>query len=91
MSVRDIKELTKIIDNKIKLGLYLDQSVCVEFQNNTKSKNFIFSVGINFIYEYFNSKNKIRNSFTDTTVRLIGKNKILNRYLKTIADTGLQT
>ena len=91
MSVRDIKELSKIIDNKIKLGLTLDQSVCAEFQNNTKSKNFIFSEGVNFIYEYFNSKNKIGDNFVDVTARLIGKNKILNRYFKTIADVGLQT
>ena len=31
---------------KIKLGLQIDQSVCVEFQNNVKSKNFVFSEGI---------------------------------------------
>ena len=54
MSIRDIKELLKIIDYKIKLGLPIDQSVCIKFQNNMKSKNFIFSEGINFIYEYFN-------------------------------------
>ena len=91
MSVRDIRELLKIIDQKIKLGLALDQSVCVEFQNNTKSKNFVFSEGINFIYEYFNSENKIRDDLIDSTARLIGGNKILNKYFKTIADMGLQT
>jgi len=91
MSIRDIKELLKIIDYKIKLGLSIDRSVCIEFQNNTKSKNFIFSEGINFIYEYFNSENKIRNNVIDSTAKLIGRNKILNRYFKTIADMGLQT
>ncbi len=91
MSIRDIKELLKIIDYKIKLGLSIDQSVCVEFQNNTKSKNFVFSEGINFIYEYFNSKSKIGNDVIDSTARLIGRNKIINKYFKTIADNGLQT
>ena len=90
MSIRDIKELSEIIDYKIKLGLPIDQSVCVEFQNNTKSKNFVFSEGIDFIYEYFNSENKIGDNLVDSTVRLIGKNKILNRYFKNIADMGLQ-
>ena len=91
MSIRDIQELLKIIDQKIKHGLALDQSVCVEFQNNTKSKNFVFSEGINFIYEYFNSENKIGNGLIDSTAKVIGGNKILNRYFKTIADMGLQT
>ena len=90
MSIRDIKELLKIIDYKIKLGLPIDQSVCVEFQNNVKSKNFVFSEGINFIYEYFNSENKIGEDLIDSTARLIGQNKILNKYFKNIADMGLQ-
>jgi len=89
-SKRDIKEFLKIIDYKIKLGLPIDQSVCVEFQNNVKSKNFVFSEGINFIYEYFNSENKIGEDLIDSTARLIGQNKILNKYFKNIADMGLQ-
>ncbi len=91
MCIRDIIELLKIIDYKIKLGLSLDKNVCIEFQNNTKSKNFVFSEGIDFIYEYFNSENKITENFVDITTRLVGRNKILNRYLKMIADKGLQT
>jgi len=90
MSIRDIKELLKIIDYKLKLGLPIDQSVCVEFQNNAKSKNFIFAEGINFIYEYFNFENKIGDNLIDKTVKLIGRNKILNKYFKNIADMGLQ-
>ena len=90
MSIRDIKEFLKIIDYKIKLGLPIDQSVCVEFQNNVKSKNFVFSEGINFIYEYFNSENKIGDDLIDSTARLIGRNKILNKYFKNVADRGLQ-
>ena len=91
MSIRDIKELLKIIDYKIKLGLPIDQSVFVEFQNNTKSKNLVFSEGINFIYEYFNPKYKIADDLIDSTARLVGGNKILNRFFKKIADMGLQT
>ena len=90
MSIRDIKEFLKIIDCKIKLGLPIDQSVCIEFQNNVKSKNFVFSEGINFIYEYFNSENKIGNNLIDSSARLIGRNKILNKYFKNVADMGFQ-
>ena len=90
MSIRDIKDLLEIIDNKIKLGLPLDQSVCSEFEKKVRSKNFIFSEGVDFIYECFNSENKIRNYFIDGTVKYIGRNKIINKYFKKFADTGLK-
>jgi len=89
MSIRDIKTLLEIINNKIKLGLPLDKNVCIEFQNLTKSKNFIFSESIDFIYESFNSKSIFKNKFIDKTVRLIGKNKFMNKNLIKIADVGL--
>ena len=89
MTVRDIQKLLDIINNKIELGLALDQSVCSEFQNKTKSENFVFSEGIDLIYEYFNSENKIKNNLIDTSVRYIGKNKYINDYFKKIADVGL--
>jgi len=90
MSIRDIKNLLEIIDNKIKVGLPLDQSVCSEFEKKVRSENFIFSEGIDFIYECFNSENKVKNNFIDTTVKFIGKNKTINKYFKKFADTGLQ-
>ena len=90
MSLRDIKKLLDIIDKKIELGLALDQSVCIEFQNKTKTGNFVFSEGIDFIYEYFNSENKIKNNLIDMSIKHIGKNKYINDYFKKIADEGLQ-
>ncbi len=90
MSLRDIKKLLDIIDKKIELGLALDQSVCIEFQNKTKTGNFVFSEGIDFIYEYFNSENKIKNNLIDMSIKHIGKNKYMNDYFKKIADEGLQ-
>ena len=89
MSIRDISRLLEIIDEKVELGLSLDESVCVEFQNITKSRNFIFSEGIDFIYESFNSKDRFKKNFIDRSVKLIGKNKLVNKYFKKIADIGL--
>ncbi len=90
MILRDIKNLLEIVTNRIELGLPLDQSVCIEFQEKVKSNNLIFSEGINLIYESFNFKNKVKGDFIDKSVKLIGKNKLLNKYLKKIADEGLQ-
>ena len=89
MTLRDIEKLLVIINNKIELGLPLDQSVCVKFQEVTKSNNLVFSEGINFIYESFNFQNKIKFNFIDKTIKLVGKNKPINSYLKKIADKGL--
>ena len=90
MSVRDINKLLDIIVKKIELGLPIDKSVCIEFQNKTKSENFIFSEGIDFIYECFNSENIIRNSLVGSTIKYVGRNKFLNEYFKKIADVGLK-
>ena len=90
MSIRDIREFLKIIDTKIQLGLPINQSVCSEFQKRTKSKNLIFSEGIDFIYEFFNSENKLKSRLVDATVRFVGKNKLMNKYFKKFADRGLQ-
>ena len=59
MTIRDIKILLEIIQNKIDLGLPINSSVNQEFQKNTKHRNFIFSNGIDFIYEFFNYESKI--------------------------------
>ena len=90
MSVRDINKLLDIIVKKIEIGLPIDESVCVEFQNKSKSENLVFSGGIDFIYECFNSENKIRNNLVGSTIKYIGRNKFLNEYIKKIADVGLK-
>ena len=90
MSLRDISDLMKIIDHKIELGLSLDKEVCKEFQTKTKSKNYIFSSGVDFIYECFKFENMFQSNIISSTVELIGKNKFLNTYFKKIADTGFR-
>ena len=90
MSLRDIKELTRLIDNRIKLGLDLDSSICVDFQNKMKHKNYIFSQGIDLIYEFFNFQNKFKSNILNNYINFIGKNKLLNNLFKKFADRGLQ-
>ena len=42
MSIRDIKLLSDLIDQRIKIGLDLDSSLCKEFANSAQDKNYIF-------------------------------------------------
>ncbi len=89
MSLRDINEILRLISLKKKNGLDLDNSICKEFEDSMKHKNFIFSNCVDFIYEYFNFENKIKNNTLSKTVRYLGKNYTINRYFTKIADSGL--
>ena len=89
MTIRDIKILSEIIQNKIDLGMQLDSSILDNFEKETKIKNFIFSNSIDFIYEVFNFDKKIRNKSFNKILRILGKNKSLTNYLIKFADRGL--
>ena len=90
MTIRDIQDLSNLIDIKLKNGLELDNSICEDFQNITRHKNYLFSSGIDFIYEFFNLETKMNNNIISKSVRLIGKNKFLNRTFKNIANKGFR-
>ena len=89
MTIRDIKILSEIIQNKIDLGMQLDSSVLKEFEKKTKNKNFIFSNSIDLIYEVFNFDKKIRSKSFNKILRIVGKNKRLSGYFIKLADRGL--
>lgn len=90
MSLRDIKLLSDLIDEKIYLGLDLDSSICQQFQKKSKDKNLIFSIGIDWIYELFNLENKIKSNILNKSINFIGKNTTINTFLKKSADTGIK-
>ena len=89
MTIRDVENLIRIINEKIDLGLPLDKSVNYEFEKITKNKNFIFSNSIGFINEFFEIERKTKNTFLSKSVQILGKNSILNKMFIKIADKGL--
>ena len=90
MSLRDIKILSDLIDVRINMGLDIDKSICVEFQKKSQDKNYIFSTGIDWIYELFNFESKINSNLITKSIKVIGKNKLINSFLKKFADHGLR-
>ena len=90
MSIRDIKVLIDLIDERIKIGLNIDSSICVNFQKRCKDKNYLFSKGIDLIYEFFNFESKINNQFLTSSVKSILKNKSFNNFFKKIANIGIR-
>ena len=89
MSIRDIEVISKLIKQRQDHGLDLDHSICSEFEKNSKHKNYLFSNGIDFIHEFFNFENKIKNNLFSKSVKFFGKNKITNDIFKNIADKGI--
>tara|TARA_A100000164_G_scaffold289412_1_gene262607 strand:+ start:729 stop:1796 length:1068 start_codon:yes stop_codon:yes gene_type:complete len=88
MTIRDIKILLEIIASKNTLGLNLDSSVNYEFEKKLKHKNFIFSNGIDLIYEFFNFERKMKSSLLSKSVQLLNKNSKINKLFTNVADKG---
>jgi len=89
MTLRDIKIFSKIIQNRIDLGLPLDHSIYSEFEKKTKHLNFIFSSSIDFIHEFFKFDNKYKNIYSKNLLKFIGGNRFLNKLVSKYADQGL--
>ena len=89
MTIRDIKVLTILIKKKIELGLPLDSLINKDFENSQKHKNFIFSNGIDFIYEFFNIERKTRSKILSKFIKFLTKNEQTNKFFKKIADKGI--
>ena len=89
MTLRDIKILSDIIQLRLDLGLPLDKTIYSEFEKKTKHLNFIFSNGIDFIYEFFKFDNRYENQYLDNFLKYLGKNKSFKNLTNKYADEGL--
>ena len=89
MTLRDIIVLLSIIKLKKDNGLILDNSVCREFEKKVKHKNYLFSNGIDFIYEFFNFESKLKNTILSKSIQLFGEKKIVNKLFTKLADKGI--
>ena len=89
MTIRDIKKIHELIKFKLDHGLDLDVSICSDFEKNTKNKNYLFSNGIDFIYEFFNFENKLNTNVLSKFVKFSGKNKNINNLFTKFADNGI--
>ena len=88
MCLRDIKDISELIKFKLDHGLDLDSSICVDFEKKTKHKNYLFSNGIDFVYEFFKLESRMKNDFFSKSIQFLGKNKFLNRSFEKIANNG---
>ena len=90
MTIRDIKEINNLIKFKIDHGLEIDSSICKDFEKKVKHKNFLFSNGIDFIYEIFKLESQIKSSILSKSIQLLGKNEYTNKFFIKFANEGVK-
>ena len=89
MTIRDIKIISKIVNDKISLGLPIDVSVAEDFQNSTRHMNYLYGKAIDGIYEFFKFDTKINNSISKPVFRILNKNSFFKKYSNILSDKGL--
>ena len=89
MTIRDIKLLLNLIDFRINLGLPLEKSILVEFQNKTKHYNYIFANTIDFIHEFFKFDNNFKNLYSKKLFNFLETNNLFKKYTTKFADKGI--
>ncbi len=67
----------------------MDSSICKDFEKKMKHKNFLFSNGIDLIYELFKFESRIDNSFLSKSIQFVGKKKFANNFFTKYADRGI--
>ena len=89
MTLRDIKNLSKIIDKRVAIGLPPDVSTLCDFENKMKHKNLLFANSIDLIFELFNFENKMPINLSQKIFSSINKSKFLKNLSMRFADKGL--
>ena len=89
MTIRDIKIISKIVNDRISLGLPIDISVAEDFQSSTKHLNYLYGKAIDSIYEFFKLDSNINNSISKPVFSILNKNSIFKKYSNILSDKGL--
>ena len=80
MTIRDIKSLSLILDENIKLGIDDGETIAQKFQEHNKHLNFMYGVGIDSINSFFKLDNKLKNNLSEPIFKILKGNKFLNNY-----------
>ena len=91
MMLRDLASLEGILKNKINLGLDIGSSeILSEVSNETQPRNFIYSLGINFLKNCFSLQKKSFKNIRNKTIMTLNKNNFVKDILFNLADKGFK-
>ena len=80
MTIRDIKSLSNILEENIKLGIDDGELIAEKFQKINKHINFMYGYGIDAINSFFKFDSKLQNNFSGPIFKILKGNKFLNKY-----------
>ena len=80
MTIRDIKSLSNILEENIKLGIDDGEIIAQKFQEKNKHINFIYGLGIDTINSFFKLDSKLQNNLSEPIFKILRGNKYLNKY-----------
>ena len=86
MTIRDIKSLSNILDENIKLGIDDGEIIAQKFQEKNKHLNYIYGLGIDALNSFFKIDNKLKNNLSETIFKILKNNKFLNKYATMLSN-----
>ena len=85
--LQDLANLEKTLTNKINLGLDVGSSdVLSELSDEIKPRNFVHSIGIDFIKNCFSFEKKIFKDFRNKIITELNKNNFIKDQFLNFAD-----
>ena len=80
MTIRDIKSLSNILDENIKLGIDDGEVIAQKFQKHNKHLNLMYGLGIDALNSFFKFDSKLKNNLSEPIFKILKGNKFLNKY-----------
>ena len=91
MILRDLEILEKTLKDKINLGLDIGSSdILSEFSNKTKSRNFVYAIGIDFLKNSFSFQNQLFKKFRNKIITSLNKSNFVKDVFFNLANKGLR-
>ena len=86
MTIRDIKSLSNILEENIKLGIDDGETIAENFQKINKHINFMYGLGIDTINSFFKFDSKLQNNLSGPLFKILKGNKFLNKYATLLSN-----
>ena len=80
MTIRDIRSLSNILDENIRLGINDGELIAKKFEENNKHLNFMYGLGIDTINSFFKIDSKLSNTLSEPIFKFLKGNRFLNNY-----------
>ena len=91
MMLRDLASLERILKNKIDLGLDIGSSeILSEVSDETQPRNFIYSLGIDFLKNCFSFQKKSFKDLRNKVITTLNKNNFVKDIFFDLADKGFK-